>query len=164
VAGIATGFLDIVKGLASVTIAWLLLNSPSLSHVGLSVYFIMTAGLAAVAGHIWSLYIKFKGGNGLATAFGVLLFVLPWEILIAVCITLLFWAVTRNVILSLNLSLLSIPVTAWIFIHSWVYIAYPLIIVALMLIHFGPVIAAEIHGASSSRELFSDLFRIRKNS
>ena len=163
-AGIATGFLDIVKGLASVTITWLLLNSPSLSHVGLSVYFIMTAGLEAVAGHIWSLYIKFKGGNGLATAFGVLLFVLPWEILIAVCITLLFWAVTRNVILSLNLSLLSIPVTAWIFIHSWVYIAYPLIIVALMLIHFGPVIAAEIHGASSSRELFSDLFRIRKNS
>jgi glycerol-3-phosphate acyltransferase PlsY len=163
-AGIATGFLDIVKGLASVTITWLLLNSPSLSHVGLSVYFIMTAGLAAVAGHIWSLYIKFKGGNGLATAFGVLLFVLPWEILIAVCITLLFWAVTRNVILSLNLSLLSIPVTAWIFIHSWVYIAYPLIIVALMLIHFGPVIAAEIHGASTSRELFSDLFRIRKNS
>jgi acyl phosphate:glycerol-3-phosphate acyltransferase len=162
-AGIATGFLDIVKGFASVTIAWLLLNSPSLSHVSLSVYFILAAGLAAVAGHIWSLYIKFKGGNGLATAFGVLLFVLPWEILIAVCVTLLFLVVTRNVILSFNLGLFSTPVTAWIFMRSWVYTAYPLIIVALMLTHFGPVIVAEIHGASSSRELFNDLFRIRKN-
>jgi glycerol-3-phosphate acyltransferase PlsY len=163
VAGIATGFLDIVKGLASVTIAWLLLNSPSLSHVSLSVYFILAAGLAAVAGHIWSLYIKFKGGNGLATAFGVFLFILPWEMLLAVCITLLLWALTRNVILSFNFSLFSVPFSAAFLTRSWVYTLYPLIVITLMLTHFGPVIAAEIHGAHSRRELFNDLFRIKKN-
>lgn len=161
-AGIGAGFFDIVKGLVSVVIAWRLLNSPSLSHISLSVYFILAAGLSAVTGHIWPLYLKFKGGNGLATTFGVLLFVLPWEILIAVCITLVLWAVSHNVVLSFNLSLFSTPLTAWIFTHSWVYIIYPLIIVALMLLHFRPVIAAEIQRADSRRELFDDLFRRKR--
>ena len=161
-AGIATGFLDIVKGLAAAAIAWRLLDSPSLHLVSQSAYFVLAAGLAAVAGHIWPLSLKFKGGNGLATTFGVFLFILPWEMLVAVCITIILWALIHNVILSFNLSLFSVPFSAGFLTHSWVYVLYPLLVIALMLTHFGPVIAAEIRGAHNSRELFDDLFRRKK--
>ncbi|MFY9814393.1 MAG: glycerol-3-phosphate acyltransferase [Dehalococcoidales bacterium] len=161
-AGIATGVLDVVKGLAAVAIAWFLMGSPSFHPVSPGAYFVLAAGLAAVAGHIRPIFLKFKGGNGLATTFGVFLFILPWEMLAAVCITIILWALTRNVILSFNLSLVSVPFSAGFITHSWVYILYPLIVVALMLTHFGPVIAAEIRGAHSSRELLDDLFRRKK--
>ena len=161
-AGIVTGVLDIAKGLAAVAIAWRLMDSPSLNQSTRGAFFVLAAGLAAVAGHIWPLFLKFKGGNGLATTFGVFLFILPWEMLVAVCITLILWALTRNVILSFNLSLFSVPFSAGFFTHLWVYILYPLFVIALMLSHFGPVIAAEIRGAHNSRELFDDLFRRKK--
>jgi glycerol-3-phosphate acyltransferase PlsY len=103
-AGVATGFFDIAKGFASVIIAYRLMNSPTLSDASLAVYFVLAAGLAAVAGHIWPFYLIFEGGNGLATTLGVLIFVMPWEMVIAICITVLLWLVTRNVILSFNLS------------------------------------------------------------
>jgi len=119
-AGIATGVLDVAKGLAAAAIAWLLIGSPSLTLVSPSALFVLAAGLAAVAGHIRPLFLKFKGGNGLAVTFGVFLFILPWEMLAAVCITIILWALTRNVILSFNLSLFSVPFSAGFFTHSWV--------------------------------------------
>ena len=162
VAGAATFFFDTVKGFASVAIAYRLMNSPTISVASLAVYFVLAAGLAAVAGHIWPLYLKFEGGNGLAATFGVLIFILPWEILIAICITLLLWAVTHNVILSFNVSLFSLPISGWLLAASWVYVIYPLIIITLMLLHLRPAIMADIHRASSSREFFDDLLRRRK--
>ena len=66
-AGIATAFFDIAKGVASVFIASRLNNSPILSNFNLATCFVLAAGLAAVAGHIWPLYLGFRGGNGLAT-------------------------------------------------------------------------------------------------
>ena len=161
-AGVATLFFDVSKGFASVAIASHLMNSPILSDASLAVYFVLAAGVAAVAGHIWPLYLKFKGGNGLATTLGVLIFVMPWEMVIALCITLLLWAITRNVILSFNLSLFSLSVSGWLLTGSWVYIIYPLIIITLMLLHLEPDIIAEIRRANSSREFFDDLLRRRK--
>ena len=119
-AGIATGFFDIAKGFAAVVIAYWLMNSPSLSGASTAVCFVMAAGLAAVAGHIWPLYLRFRGGNGLATTFGVLIFILPWEVLIAICITLLLWAFTQNPILSFNLSFFQsqLPV-GYLLIHGY---------------------------------------------
>lgn len=158
-AGIATAFFDIAKGFTSIFIAYRLMNSPSLSNASLATFFVLAVGLAAVAGHIWPLYLRFQGGNGLATTLGVLIFIMPWEILIAIGITLLLWAVIHNIILSSNLSLFSLPVTGWSLNKSWVYTIYPLILVTLMLLHFGPVIIAEIRRAGNRRELFNDLFR-----
>ena len=161
-AGVATGFFDVAKGIASVAIAYRLMNPQNLSDASLAVYFVLAAGVAAVAGHIWPLYLKFEGGNGLATTLGVLIFVMPWEMVIAICITVLLWAVTRNVILSFNLSLFSLPVTGWLLTGSWVCVIYPSIIITLMLLHLRPVIIGDIRRASSRREFFDDLLRRRK--
>jgi len=70
---------------------------------------------------------------------------MPWEIIIAFGITIILWAFTRNIILSFNLSLFSLPISGWLLDQSWVYVVYPVIIVALMLVHFGPVIVVEIN-------------------
>jgi acyl phosphate:glycerol-3-phosphate acyltransferase len=45
------------------------------------------AGLAAIAGHIWTIFAGFKGGKGVGTAFGVLVSLAP----LASIITLVFW-------------------------------------------------------------------------
>ncbi|GAI24857.1 unnamed protein product, partial [marine sediment metagenome] len=53
-AGIAVILADMAKGAAAVVIAQWLLDVPQL--------FVLAAGLAAVAGHNWSIFLKFTGG------------------------------------------------------------------------------------------------------
>ena len=161
--GIATALFDIAKGAAAVFIASRLNNSPILSDFSLVTCFILAAGFAAVAGHIWPVFLGFRGGNGLSTTLGVLFFVMPREILIAFVITIILWAFTRNIILSFNLSLFSLPISGWLLDQSWVYVVYPVIIVALTLIHFGPVIIVEIKHSGSIQALFTDLFRGKRH-
>ena len=78
--GIAVGIFDVAKGAAAVAIAAGLLGAPPL--------FVLAAGLAVIAGHIWSVYLKFTGGNGLATTIGVLSLLMTRELLIVLAITL----------------------------------------------------------------------------
>jgi acyl phosphate:glycerol-3-phosphate acyltransferase len=72
------------------------------------------AGLAAVVGHCYPVFHRFKGGKGVATAGGVLLFVVP---LVAIFGTLL-WAVIVKLtkiasIGSLVLALITLPLAMW---------------------------------------------------
>jgi glycerol-3-phosphate acyltransferase PlsY len=63
--GIATLFLDAAKGFLAV---WLT------GHFsGANIRFMMYAGLAAIVGHVFPLWLKFEGGKGVATALGVFL-------------------------------------------------------------------------------------------
>lgn len=53
-------------------------------------------GLAAVAGHNWSLYLKFTGGRGLATGLGALLALSPLGLGLFVAVALAGWALTKE--------------------------------------------------------------------
>lgn len=70
---VLVGFFDIVKGTAAVFIAYRLLEIPSLEPD----IFVLLAAIAAIAGHIWSVYLKFQGGNGLSATFGALAITMP---------------------------------------------------------------------------------------
>ena len=66
---LAVGIVDIGKGTAAVAIAHWLLAVPPL--------FVLLAGLAAVVGHNWIVFLKFSGGKGMGPAIGALATVLP---------------------------------------------------------------------------------------
>ncbi len=50
-------------------------------------------GLGAVAGHVWTIFLGFKGGKGVATSLGVMLGLAPWPTMVA----LFVWAVVTSV-------------------------------------------------------------------
>ncbi|MDO8987226.1 MAG: glycerol-3-phosphate 1-O-acyltransferase PlsY [Coriobacteriia bacterium] len=74
-AGLSVAILDIAKGSAAVGLAALLTPAEFVSLQ--QDWLLIVAAMAAVAGHSYSPYIRFKGGKGVATAAGALLFVTP---------------------------------------------------------------------------------------
>jgi len=70
-AGILTFVLDFLKGTASVLFAKNLLTHPDLSPEALTSLLSLVA-VITVCGHIFSVFLKFKGGKGVSTLFGVL--------------------------------------------------------------------------------------------
>jgi len=85
-AGIATLILDIAKGAAAVLVAERLTKD--------SATWMMATGFAALVGHCYPVWLKFKGGKGVATAAGVFLVLSPWAFLNAAILFILvvaFW-------------------------------------------------------------------------
>jgi len=81
--GIFTLIIDIGKGFLAVTVGKLLVEDPS----DLILIFV---GLSAIIGHIFTIFLKFKGGKGVATSAGVFIALVP----IPVLITLIVFIIT----------------------------------------------------------------------
>lgn len=69
-------FLDMAKGLAPTLTACLNFNSPSLPTGGQTLW--LTVALGCMLGHVFPVWLKFRGGKGVATALGVVLGVYPY--------------------------------------------------------------------------------------
>ena len=67
------------------------------------------AGGAAVIGHIWTIFAGFKGGKGIATAMGMLLFLITIDMLIAVGVFVLVVSISRYVSLGSIFAAISVP-------------------------------------------------------
>ena len=67
--------LDILKGFAATFIASFVLSDGEPTTTALLQW--MLIGLAAVAGHVWPVYLKLRGGKGVATTVGVALGIFP---------------------------------------------------------------------------------------
>ncbi len=76
--GIATFLADFGKGAIAVGIAYFTLVEEG--QISISMWTL--TGLAAILGHVFSVFLKFKGGKGVATTFGVLA-VLSWPVGVA---------------------------------------------------------------------------------
>ena len=81
VAGILVLIFDIGKGVAVVILARSVTNSYLPSE-----YLILAAGMAAILGHIFTIFLSFKGGKGVNTALGVMITILTFEVLAALVI------------------------------------------------------------------------------
>jgi len=81
--GVLTIVLDVVKAGGAVMLAAVIIDSGSgsLTIGGVSIYWQhiaqVAAGLAAVAGHNWPVFAKFKGGRGITAYFGTLFVICP---------------------------------------------------------------------------------------
>lgn len=71
--------LDIAKGALAVVFAGLIIGSDYIiiGNSGLGLLSQVLAGLAAVVGHIWPVFLKFRGGRGVATFIGGLIALFP---------------------------------------------------------------------------------------
>jgi acyl phosphate:glycerol-3-phosphate acyltransferase len=79
--------LDVAKGVAAVLLARTLFGADPLVEWAAA-----AAGLAAVIGHNWSVFIGFTGGRGVATSTGALGALAPWALLVlAPVVVLLIW-------------------------------------------------------------------------
>jgi acyl-phosphate glycerol 3-phosphate acyltransferase len=93
--GIFVFLLDFAKGALPVALAGLLARE-DLPREWLQV----TAGVAAFLGHLFPIYLGFRGGKGVATGAGVVAVLVPWPTAIAVLVWLAVVALTRYVSLA----------------------------------------------------------------
>ncbi len=98
---ISVGVTDLLKGVLPVLAAVIL---------DLSLAAQVAVGLAAVAGHNWSVFLGFEGGRGLSSAYGVMLIVAPVEVGIFTLTALFGLAFYRNTPLVIGLSAALTPV------------------------------------------------------
>ena len=71
------------------------------------------AALCAVLGHMFPVWLRFRGGKGVATGFGVFLVAAPWAALASIAVFILVFALTRYVSLASILGSACFPVFAW---------------------------------------------------
>jgi len=72
-------------------------------------------GIAAILGHTFSLFIRFRGGKGVATSAGVFLGLATWPALIAVGVFAVVVAITRMVSAGSVCAAVALAVSVWFF-------------------------------------------------
>ena len=99
--GIVTLVLDVLKGIAAVGIAL------ALSPGDRTVAFV--AALAAVSGHIFPVWLRFRGGKGVATGLGSFVLLTPKAVLLAMAVFVIMLAAFRFVSLASVTAAVSLP-------------------------------------------------------
>jgi glycerol-3-phosphate acyltransferase PlsY len=105
--GATNVLLDVLKGAASVLLGGLLAAAlmPAMPHRDAQAL----AALCAVLGHMFPIWLRFRGGKGVATGFGVFLVAAPWAALAAIGLFALVFAFTRYVSLASIVGAASFP-------------------------------------------------------
>ncbi len=101
-AGFVTLLCDAFKGTLPVAYALYLHPEPSGLVISLT-------ALAAFAGHIFPVYLRFKGGKGVSTALGVMLLISPLSIGLCVVVFIVLVALTRYISLGSICAAVSLP-------------------------------------------------------
>jgi glycerol-3-phosphate acyltransferase PlsY len=107
--GIYTLIADAAKGFLPVLIAL---------QLGFSTTVVAFVAVAAFLGHLFPVFLKFKGGKGVATALGVFLALAPWASLVLVLLFVLVVLVSRIVSLSSMIAAAAAPAVFWYFSYS----------------------------------------------
>jgi glycerol-3-phosphate acyltransferase PlsY len=114
--GAATFLLDMLKGCAAVYAGGLIgvLLAPDTLVRNMQAL----AALSAVLGHIFPVWLRFRGGKGVATGFGVFLVAAPTSALAAIAVFALVLLLTRYVSLASILGAASFPLFAWMLVRG----------------------------------------------
>ena len=147
--GFVTGLLvlavDIGKGAAAVALArWL----------GVPMIVELFAGVAAVIGHSFPVWLKFRGGRGGATIIGILIFLMPWGIPFYLAIFGLGLLITRYPTLSYSVAFLCFPFVAWLIYHSGALVVFSIGISLLPGIKYIPRVKEMRSSSGSWRHVF----------
>lgn len=102
-AAVPVGLVDVAKGWLPTTLF------PAWDAAGATEW-ALAYGAAAIVGHVFSIYVKFRGGKGVATSAGVFIALAPWAVLAGLLVWLAAVAVTRIVSLGSLLAAAALPV------------------------------------------------------
>jgi len=116
--GMLVILLDALKGVIAVVVIARLHYGP-LPFANVSPFDDFTlvqiiAGMAAVVGHIWTIFASFKGGKGIATALGMMLMLITVDMLIALGVFVLVVSISRYVSLGSILTAIAVPSVLYI--------------------------------------------------
>jgi glycerol-3-phosphate acyltransferase PlsY len=121
--------MDVGEGASAVLIAQLLTDS---------MIVVLIAGFMAVVGHNWSVFLKFKGGLGATTTYGVLVALVWWQTLIGAAVAgILFFTTKKS---GLSTAILIIMVSIVLLVQNLfqngplVLAIYPIILILLMVL------------------------------
>jgi glycerol-3-phosphate acyltransferase PlsY len=131
---------DILKGVIPVLLA--LKIFPDNIRVGL-------IGLAAIAGHDFSVFLRFKGGKGVATSLGVLLVFSPVSALFTIAVWISVFFITKISSLSALFAFILLPVNIYLIDNSEGKFLIALIITVLIVIKHKDNIVRLMHGDES---------------
>jgi glycerol-3-phosphate acyltransferase PlsY len=154
--GAATFLLDAAKGYVAVLFAW---------QVGLHIHqtqfqtqnLAATAALCALVGHVYPLWLGFKGGKGVATGFGVFLGITATAALVALAAFILIFVLSRYVSLASIIAAIAFPVAALLLPHEPLT---PFMIAVVILL---PLIVIAKHHANIRRLLAGTEYRFGKS-
>ena len=103
-AGVAVGIIDAGKGALAIIIA---------QAASLPLPVVLLTGTAAVVGHNWPIFVRFRGGRGESTTIGVLLTTITQPMLILGAPAILTLFIFRNVILASCVLFIPLPLVCW---------------------------------------------------
>jgi len=121
-AALLTLVIDVLKGVAGVLVG-AYLGGEALS---------VLCGLAVFTGHIFPAIYGFKGGKGIATAFGVLLALHINIALICLGVAVLGFVTARRVSVGSLLAALSLPFLAWLYMPDYILVFTAMAIIVLI--------------------------------
>ena len=136
-----TSLSDVAKGLLAVYLARAVVGTPVVEAL---------AGLAAVVGHNYSIFIGFKGGAGTATTIGGAIGLWPWNgaimiVVGAAVVTAMRYASLGSIVVALLLPII-LTLRAWLAGAPWVYLIHGLGTAALTLWALRPNIRRLLDG------------------
>lgn len=129
--------IDALKGFASVRLAFILVKYWPAAQPYAEYIAILTA-IMSVAGHMFPIWLRFKGGKGVATSAGALFGLMPWVVPCVFLVWFIVFEISRYVSLASIIAAISLPIIAglfahWRFIDTWALVYFSILITALVL-------------------------------
>lgn len=123
--GILTFILDCLKGFITVSFA---------SYFNGSLYFILAVALVTILGHIFTVFLNFKGGKGVAVGCGIFLALNPLATTVCFIVFLIVVAVSKYVSLGSIVAAIMLPVNLFVFKSEKELVIFSSVIVVIVLI------------------------------
>ena len=129
--------IDAFKGFAAVRVA-LILAKRWPDALPYAEYIAILAAMAAVAGHTFPVWLRFKGGKGVATSAGALIGLLPLAVPFVFLVWLIVFQISRYVSLASIIAAIALPIIVglfafWKFVDTWALIYFSVAIMILVL-------------------------------
>ena len=109
----------------------------------------LLAGLAAVVGHNYTCWLRFKGGKGIATSAGVLLAWMPPVLLTILAVWIVVFYASKYVSLASVAAAVALPISALAWRYSWTYFGVSLCLAILAIYKHKPNIQRLIAGTEN---------------